>query len=55
MRLYASLSVSMCIYNRVRDHRDSKTEKGKTKDRSECLNIKTRLDKDGFLITCQSM
>ena len=55
MHLYVSFSVCMCICNRGRDHRDSKTEKGKTKDRSECLNIKTRLDKDGFLITCQSM
>ena len=55
MHLYVSFSVCMCICNRGRDHRDNKTEKGKTKDRSECLNIKTRLDKDGFLITCQSM
>ena len=55
MHLYVAPSVCMCIHNRVRDHRDSKTEKGKTKDRSECLNIKTRLDYDGFLPTCQSM
>ena len=51
MCLYVSLSVCMCICDRAGDDRDSKAEKGKPKDRSECLNIKTRLDYDGFLIT----
>ena len=40
MYLYVSLSVCMCICNRAGDDRDSKAEKGKLKDRSECLNIK---------------